>query len=116
MELEAIRKFCLSLPGATEDIKWEGDLCFCVAKKMFCVTNMHHPMHISLKVSEEQFQALCQTKHIFPAPYLARASWILIKNPERFTEEEWYELLQNSYNLVVAKLSSRTRQELGIPE
>ena len=35
MNIEQLRKFCLSFPGATEDIKWGNDLCFCVGKKMF---------------------------------------------------------------------------------
>jgi predicted DNA-binding protein (MmcQ/YjbR family) len=38
MNIEQLRKFCLSFPGATEDIKWGADLCFCVGEKMFCVT------------------------------------------------------------------------------
>ena len=38
MNIEQLRKFCLSFPGATEDIKWGADLCFCVGAKMFCVT------------------------------------------------------------------------------
>ena len=38
MNIEQLRKYCLSFPGATEDIKWGADLCFCVGEKMFCVT------------------------------------------------------------------------------
>ena len=114
MQLEEIRELCLSFQSATEDIKWEGDLCFCVAKKMFCATNMHHPLHISFKVTEEQFRNLCGSKHIFPAPYLARASWIIVKNTERFNREEWEQLIRQSYELVVARLSTRTKTDYGI--
>ena len=44
MDLEAIRKFCLSLPHATEGIQWEDDLLFRIGGKMFaglkkCVQN-----------------------------------------------------------------------------
>ena len=37
MTLESIRKLCLSLPGATEQIQWGKDLVFKVGGKMFCV-------------------------------------------------------------------------------
>jgi len=40
MTIESLRKYCLSFPGATEDIKWGADLCFCVGAKMFCVTGV----------------------------------------------------------------------------
>ena len=39
MNLESLREFCLSLPGATADIKWGQDLVFSVGKKMFCAVN-----------------------------------------------------------------------------
>ncbi len=40
MNLEHLRKYCLSFPGVTEDVKWGNDLCFCVGEKMFCVTGV----------------------------------------------------------------------------
>ena len=38
MNIEHLREYCLSFPGATEDVKWGSDLCFSVGAKMFCVT------------------------------------------------------------------------------
>ena len=40
MNIEQLRKYCLSFPHATEDVKWGNDLCFCVGGKMFCVTGL----------------------------------------------------------------------------
>ena len=37
MNLERLRKLCLALPGATEQIQWGADLVFKVGGKMFCV-------------------------------------------------------------------------------
>ena len=33
MNIDEIRKYCLSMPHATEDVKWDNDLTFCVGKK-----------------------------------------------------------------------------------
>jgi len=34
MDLEQIRKYCLSLPHATERVQWGNDLLFCIGEKM----------------------------------------------------------------------------------
>ena len=35
MEIEDKHKICRTFKGVTEEIKWEGHLCFNVGKKMF---------------------------------------------------------------------------------
>ncbi|MBL7727015.1 MAG: MmcQ/YjbR family DNA-binding protein, partial [Dinghuibacter sp.] len=37
MFIDQLRSITAKLPGVTEEVKWENDLCFCVAGKMFCV-------------------------------------------------------------------------------
>jgi predicted DNA-binding protein (MmcQ/YjbR family) len=32
MTLDGLRQMCRALPGATEDVKWGQDLCFCVSE------------------------------------------------------------------------------------
>ena len=53
MNIEKLRGLCLSLPGVTEDIKWESDLCFSVAGKMFCGTSVDVDSGASFKVTVE---------------------------------------------------------------
>ena len=43
MTVESIRRWCLALPGVTEDIKWDDDLVFSVGGKMFCVAMLDPP-------------------------------------------------------------------------
>ena len=38
MNIDQLRKICLSFPGATEQIQWGDDLLFKVGGKMFAVT------------------------------------------------------------------------------
>lgn len=80
MDIDSLRKLCLSLPGTTEDIKWGNDLCFLVAGKMFCVTGLDHPQKISFKVPDEIFEELSNTDGFIPAPYMARAKWVLVQD------------------------------------
>lgn len=78
MNIEFLRKFCLSLPAATEDIKWGADLCFSVGGKMFCVTSIDGPLKISFKVPDEDFEELAAQEGFIPAPYMARNKWVLL--------------------------------------
>ena len=48
--------FCRSLPGATEDIKWEHDLIFSVGGKMFAGAESHRL--VAAKLPKKTRQAL----------------------------------------------------------
>jgi len=39
MDIEQVRKFCLSLPHVTEKVQWGNDLLFCIGGKMFVVVS-----------------------------------------------------------------------------
>ena len=74
MDIETVRSYCLSLPAATEDIKWGQDLCFSVAGKMFCVAGLEGPLTVSFKVRDEEFDEMADSPGMRPAPYVARTS------------------------------------------
>ena len=114
MNIEFLRKFCLSLPGATEDIKWGHDLCFSVGGKMFCVTSFEPPFTATFKVKAEEFESLTATQDIIPAPYLARAKWVMVSKSTRLTKKEWEQYVRQSYELISGKLPGKLRKELGI--
>lgn len=110
MNIEMLRDYCLSLPKATEDIKWGNDLCFCIHTKMFCVTGLNNdPMMVSLKVTPEEYDKLVGTENIISAPYVGRYKWILIQHPKRFTDKEWKRMIKLSYELIGEKKTKNHR-------
>lgn len=114
MSIDFLRSFCKTLPAATEDIKWEKDLCFCVGGKMFCVTVLEGRFSASIKVPDEVFEDLQQLEAVEPAPYLARYKWVLITKPSVFKKKEWEDYVRQSYELVRDKLPKSTRKELKL--
>ena len=69
MNIDQLRKLCLSFPGATEQTVWEGDLTFKVANKMFAHTVLEvAPVWISFKASPENFAELTEHSGVIPAP------------------------------------------------
>jgi predicted DNA-binding protein (MmcQ/YjbR family) len=111
MNIDQLRKLCLSFPGATEQTVWEGDLTFKVANKMFAHTVLEvAPVWLSFKASPENFAELTERAGIIPAPYLARAQWIALETRDALPHDELTHLLRESYDLVVAKLPKKTRE------
>ncbi len=114
MDIEKLRKICLRLPGATEDIKWGNDLCFCVAEKMFCVCGIEPPLKVSLKVTEEEFNELTSTNDVVPAPYVAHYHWISVEDVSRFSNKEWEARIRKSYELVKVKIPRSKLRAAGL--
>jgi predicted DNA-binding protein (MmcQ/YjbR family) len=114
MDIDNLRRLCLSFPGATEYIQWGNDLVLKVRGKMFAVTPLEPaPVWLSFKVTPENFVELTERPGIIPAPYLARASWIAIESSTILPTPELASLLRGSYDLVVAKLPRKTRESLS---
>jgi len=122
MDIEQLRKLCLSFPSATEQIQWGDDLLFKVAGKMFAITPLEPArIWLSFKVMPESFAELTERPGIIPAPYLARAKWIALESRDALSATELASLLRSSYDLVVANLPRRTRDFLrdgksGVPK
>lgn len=112
--IDWIREFCLSLPEATEDIQWENDLLFRVAKKIFCVVPLepHAPVKLSLKCTPEKFAELVELEGIIPAPYMARNHWIAFVDLKVLRQSEIKDLISNSYHLVFSALPKRLQAQL----
>jgi predicted DNA-binding protein (MmcQ/YjbR family) len=111
MDVQWLRKLCLSLPQTTEQIQWGSDLLFKVHGKMFAVTPLEPaPVCLSFKCSDEAFTELTERPGVIPAPYLARAKWVALETRDAMAQEELAGLLRSSYELVVAKLPKKLRQ------
>jgi predicted DNA-binding protein (MmcQ/YjbR family) len=113
MDIEHLRKFCLSLPHVTEDVKWGHDLCFSVGDKMFCVGVLDGTFSVSFKVKDEEFDELSSSSDIIPAPYVARYKWVLVQKPDRLSKKEWEHYIRQSYNLVRSKLPTKVLNQLN---
>jgi len=114
MNTETLRNICLQLPKVKEEIKWGNDLVFTIGEKMFCVTSFDEPFKASFKVPDDAFEELCNHEGVIPAPYMARAKWVMLTNEAGLSKTEWETHIEQSYTLVKGKLTKKLRQELGI--
>jgi predicted DNA-binding protein (MmcQ/YjbR family) len=114
MNIEQLRKFCLSFPGATEDIKWGADLCFSIGGKMFCVTGADSAEGgMSFKCTPEKFNELIERPGIDPAAYVGRYKWVHVQDANTLPVAELKELIKTSYQLVFDKLPSKIKKSIS---
>jgi len=115
MDLEQIRKYCLSLPHVTERVQWGNDLLFCIGDKMFAVAGLDvkYPTKLSFKCTPEKFAELVEREGIIPAPYVARYHWVALEDLAALNQKELKDLLKNARQLVHDKLPLKVRKKLG---
>jgi predicted DNA-binding protein (MmcQ/YjbR family) len=114
MNIETLREICSSLTAVTEDVKWGNDLVFSVGDKMFCVASLGSPFSCSFKVPDDEFDELSSQNGFMPAPYMARAKWVLVADPSNLNKKQWERYIKQSYELVSIKLTKKLREKLGI--
>jgi predicted DNA-binding protein (MmcQ/YjbR family) len=81
---------------------------------MFCVTSLDPPFKIAFKVKDEEFDELSNKEGFMPAPYMARAKWVLVNEPERLSKKQFESFIETSYELVKSKLTRKLREQLGL--
>ncbi len=112
MNLEFLRQYCLSLPCCVEDVKYGSDLCYSVGGKIFLGTRLQGPFRTGIKCAPELFAELTEREGIVPMPRLTNTGWVRIEKADALHKKEWEDYIQQSYNLVVASLPKKKREEI----
>ncbi|MDB5033833.1 MAG: hypothetical protein JWQ98_1074 [Chlorobi bacterium] len=115
MDKEQIRDYCLSFPGATEQVQWGSDLLFKIGGKMFACVNLEPAelRTLNLKCDPEMFAELTEREGIVPNKYLSRYHWISIRSIESLRKKELLGLIRASYDMVLAKLPRKFQAEIA---
>ena len=111
MDLKALQRYCLSLPGTTEDLKWENDLCFCVGDKMYGVLGLEKdkPPKFCFKTTPELYEQFIQLPNIVSAPYVGRFKWVLLERLDALPEAQLKQMISDSYHMIFSKLPKKKR-------
>ena len=114
LEAEQLAAICADWPGVSTTLKWEVDLVYNVAGKMFAVycTLGVERGRVSFKVEADKFLELAEHPGFMPSPYMARAFWVTLTDPAQLAPGELEAYLRRSYELVVEKLPEKAQQSL----
>ena len=116
MNLEDYRTYCLSKKGVTESIpfsKLPDVLVFKVGGKMFTATDISTFDSFSIKCDPETIEELRAQYPAMEEPaYFSKKHWSRVVVDGSISDMILQEWLDKSYELVVAKLTKKERNEL----
>jgi predicted DNA-binding protein (MmcQ/YjbR family) len=112
MDLDTLREICMAYPGATEELQWEVHLLYKVGGKIFCIGSLNVEDGVTLKVNEEDFDELVAQPGIQQASHMAKRMWVNISPEGKLSLKEWKAYINNSYELIKAKLPKKVQASL----
>ena len=115
VEFEPLRKYLLKKKGAIEDTPFGPEsLVFKVMGKMFTLVAWdEHPLRITLKCDPDLALILrAQFQAVQPGYYMNKKHWNTITLGESISDKQIFEMIDDSYELVVKGLKKTDRHEL----
>jgi len=115
MDIETLRSYCLVKTGVTEELPFDQDtLVFKVMGKMFALTGIELFQSINLKCNPENAQDLRERYHaVLPGYHMNKKHWNTVIMDGSIHDKILLEWIEDSYDLVVAGLPKKTREELN---
>ena len=114
MNIEEYRDYCLAKPGTTEGLPFGPNvLVFKVMNKMFALTDVDKFESINLKCDPERAIALRESNPgIIPGYHMNKKLWNTVSTQGEVDDKMLYELIDHSYELIVASLTKKLKAEL----
>lgn len=116
MNIEEFRDYCLAKKGVTESFPFdEQTLVFKVMGKMFALSGLEQqPAKANLKCDPEKSTMLREEYDglITPGFHMSKIHWNTVELEMNIPHNLLLELIDESYNLVVSKLTKKLKLEL----
>jgi predicted DNA-binding protein (MmcQ/YjbR family) len=109
---DSLRRWCLARPSAVEEFPFDAATSvFKVGGKMFALTALDgRPLSVSLKCEPSLAEALrAEYSAVRPGYHLNKRHWITVTLDGSLPDELVFELVEDSYELVVDGLPKRER-------
>lgn len=117
MDLASVCALCQELPGAVEDTPFGPDvLVFKVGGKLFALTDpQDHPPRVNLKCNPGRAEELREEyEGIVPGYHMNKKHWNTVILDGSLPPALVRDLVQHSYDLVLASLPAAKRREAGL--
>ena len=116
MNIEEFRDYCIAKPGTTEETPFGPDtLVFKVMGKMYALTGLDSFEFINLKCDPEYAVELREKfdGSIRPGYHMNKKQWNSVDTNGAVPDNLMWQLIDDSYDLIVAKLPKKVKEELG---
>ncbi len=116
MNIESFHKYCLEKAGVTESFPFdETTLVIKVMGKMFALTDLEGAFSVNLKCDPELATRLReQYPCVSPGYHMNKRLWNTVLIDGSVSDEVIMQWIDHSYELVVASLPKKVREELRL--
>ena len=117
MTLETLETYCLSKNGAVKEFPFGNEhMVFKVMGKLFAIISIEeNPLHINLKATPEDCIVY---RHLYacviPGYHMNKTHWNTVILDGCLDNQIVLEMIDESYALIVGKLTKRQREELSL--
>lgn len=113
MNIEDIRSYCLAKKGTEETFPFDEDtLVFKVMGKMYLLTNLDGDLSVNLKCDPEKAVELREHyPAVMPGYHMSKTHWNTVLIDGSVPEKLIYQWIDASYDLIVASLTKKLREE-----
>ncbi|MEJ1223163.1 MmcQ/YjbR family DNA-binding protein [Sediminicola sp. 1XM1-17] len=116
MDIEAFRAYCIAKKGVTEEFPFDADtLVFKVMGKMFALAPLERiPSQVNLKCDPDRAIELREAYDgiIIPGYHMSKTHWNTLYIEHHLPTSLVMELIDDSYDLVVAGLTKKLKAAL----
>ena len=111
MNIETYRSYCLTKKGVTEEFPFDQDtLVYKVMGKMFALADVDTFQSINIKCDPEKAIQLRETyEGVTPGYHMSKKHWNTVLTDGSVADSLIFQWIDDSYQLVVDKLSSADR-------
>lgn len=115
MNIEELRDHCLSLKGVTEDFPFgEDTLVFRIGEKIFLLTSLSTGDRFNAKCDPERAVELReQHTEVQPGYHMNKKHWNTVFMEGSLGRKQLCDLVDHSYELVLASLPKKLREEIA---
>ncbi len=110
MTYDELKRYCLAKPGAWEDQPWEGDVVAKVGSKIFAFigqASLGVKCAVNREAADEWLARFPQDASVMA--YIGRSGWNTLRIDGAIPDDELFEAIDTSYDLVVSKLPKKER-------
>nr|WP_298141373.1 MmcQ/YjbR family DNA-binding protein [uncultured Pseudomonas sp.] len=117
MDIGAVKRFCLSFPGAQEQLLAApaNVLVYSVGGKQFAYFKTSEPQRwrFSIRVTPDRFIELTDQPSVTPARYLQRFHWVSMVSTQALDPDYLQQLIAWSYHKALGSLPQKTQRALA---
>lgn len=113
MNIEEFRDYCLTKHGATEHFPFDENTLVFKVVKMFALADVRDFESINLKCDPERAVELREKYDgVIPGYHMNKKHWNTVSTDGSIPDNELYQWIDDSYELIVASLSKKEREQL----